>query len=129
MDIVGLGPASLEELRTKGLVSSIEDVITLPHHRQRMLDMVAKGELPGWGEKRINSICDNILRAHATATPYQLLVSTGVPRLGSSLAKTLLERFGSIDRLLKATKEDLEGVKHNSAQCATREGGRPIRLN
>lgn len=112
LDIEGLGRSTVAELRTHGLVTSLQDIVLLPTRRHEMIDAAAEGRMKGWGETRIDKLCANVTRAHARATHAQLLVAVGVPRLGASQAKALLHRFGTLEAVLDARPDDMIGVSH-----------------
>ncbi|HEV3475172.1 MAG TPA: NAD-dependent DNA ligase LigA [Actinomycetota bacterium] len=67
-------------------------------------------ELPGFKEKSISNLRTSI-EASKDRDLWRLLVALSIPHVGSHVAQVLAGAFGSIDALMKASAEDLEGVE------------------
>ena len=109
MDIEGLGESVVGQLLDKGLVNDLADIYCL-----------AKGDLLKlelFKEKK----ADNLIRAiqDSKSRPLsRLLFGLGIINIGEKAAYTLAQRFGTIDRLMAATREDLEAIHEIGAVMA-----------
>ncbi len=101
MDIEGLGSAVIEVLVQAELIKTPADLYDLCE------DRVA--ELPRLGKKSAKNLLEAIERSK-----YQdlarLLYAFGIRQVGQKAAKVLAARFGSLDRLMKATDEELTQI-------------------
>jgi DNA ligase (NAD+) len=98
MDIDGLGEKIVQQLIDAGLVRDVADLYLLK--REDLL------ELEGFAEKK----ADNLLGAIAVSKRQpldRLIVALGIRHAGSVAAEALAANFGSMDRLLKASGEEL----------------------
>lgn len=101
MDIEGLGPALLEQLLQKGLISNLVDIYTL-----KAEDIAA---LERNGEKS----AANIIRAIDASKQNdlcRLIFAFGIRHIGAKAAKLISEHFLDIDAVLAATEEDFEKI-------------------
>lgn len=100
-DIEHLGPKNLDALLDAGLISSRADIFTL-----------AKGdllELPRMGERS----ADNLLAAidKARSVPLdRFIVGLSIPEVGEETARDLAAHFGSIEKLRKASGDELSAL-------------------
>lgn len=98
MEIDYLGEKTLELLLERGLIEDPADLY--------QLSSKALLELPRMGEKSV----ENLLRAveeSKQAPLNRLIFALGIPQVGVQTAKDLAKRFGSIEQLIAATKEEL----------------------
>jgi DNA ligase (NAD+) len=102
MDIEGLGYKTGMLLLDMGWVKDPADIYTLTH------DQLA--QLPGFKEKKIQNLLTGI-EASKDRPVWRLLVALNIPHVGSHTAQVLADAFGSIDRLLEASVEELEAVE------------------
>jgi DNA ligase (NAD+) len=102
MDIRGLGEQVVGQLVDIGLVHHIPDLYDL--------DEAALGKLERQGKKSIENLLKGIAESKAQP-PWRLLFGLGVPQVGASSARSLVEHFGSIDALAAASMEDLLKVQ------------------
>lgn len=103
MDIEGMGPAVVSQLLEEGLLSTIPDIYDLPQKREALL------RLERMGEKSV----DNLIAAIETSKKndlHKLLYGLGIRQVGAGAAKDLARVFGSMDRIMAATVEDLLAV-------------------
>jgi DNA ligase (NAD+) len=103
MDIEGFGEKVVDQLLEAGLLKGIEDIYTLHEHRA---DLVA---LERWADKKV----DNLLAAIEASKnrPFaKVLFGLGIRFVGEETAKLLAQHFGSAERLLAATREELMGI-------------------
>ena len=123
MDIRGMGEATVSLLSKAGFVSSPADIVGLTQGKnaEPLLAAAEAGEIPGFGPKSAQKLIDAIESAHASASDEQLLVSLGIPRLGLSQARALLDHIGSLQALLDCADpgqlQDIPGVGPKSAEA------------
>lgn len=101
MDIEGLGPAVVESLVNAGLVKTPADLYRL--------DAKTVAELDRMGEKSAENLL-NVLEKSKQNDLSKLLCAFGIRQVGSKAAQVLARQFGSLDRLMEATEEELTTV-------------------
>ena len=101
MDIEGLGPAVVEGLLKAGLVKGAGDLYRLE------LDAVAA--LERMGKKSAENLLSAIERSKQNDLS-RLLFAFGIRQVGQKAAKVLAMCFGSLDKLMSATEEELTAV-------------------
>jgi DNA ligase (NAD+) len=101
LDIEGLGPERLQQLRDAGLVESLPDLYDLDAD-----DLAA---LEGWGE---TSAANLLAELEAAKEPPldDFLAAIGVPEVGSATAAAIARRFGTLDAVMDADEDDLREV-------------------
>jgi DNA ligase (NAD+) len=103
MDIEGLGEAVVDELVTKEFISTFADLYALGRHRKAM------ESLDGWGERSVQKLLDGIERSKSR--PFaKVLFAVGIRHVGENVATLIARHAGSLDALLKTSREDLESV-------------------
>jgi DNA ligase (NAD+) len=98
MDIEGLGDVVVTQLLEKGLVKDLADIYFLKKENLLSLDLFA--------EKK----ADNLLRAIEESKKKPLskfLFGLGIMNVGLKASRTLAGRFGSLERLMMAKKDEL----------------------
>ncbi|MBF0161217.1 MAG: NAD-dependent DNA ligase LigA [Magnetococcales bacterium] len=103
MDIEGMGDKLVDLLVQTALVVDVADIFFLAEHRQQLCT------LERLGEKSV----DNLLLAIETAKQRhlgQFLFALGIREVGESIAQNLARHFRSLEQLLVADEEALEGV-------------------
>ncbi len=101
MDIEGLGPAVLEQLTDADLVHNIVDLYTLDFDNVMALDRI--------GEKSTKNMFAAIEKSKQNDLS-KLVTALGIRHIGTKAAKLLSGRFGDIDAIMNATREDLESI-------------------
>lgn len=101
MDIEGLGPAVLEQLLDAGIISNIVDLYTLDYSKV--------AELERTGEKSVENL-KNAIEKSKENDLSRLIFAFGIRHIGAKAAKLLSERFGNIDAILGASREELEAI-------------------
>ncbi|MDK9716472.1 MAG: NAD-dependent DNA ligase LigA [Trichlorobacter sp.] len=102
MDIDGLGSKYIEQLISLGLVKDIADLYQLT--REEFMQFERMGD----------KLAENLLAAIAASKQQELsrfIFALGIRHVGERTAKTLAERFGSIDNLQAATLEELTSIR------------------
>ena len=102
MDIENLGVAIIDQLVEKGFVKDLADLYSL-----KITDVEA---LERMGEKSANNLLDGIEQSKKRPLP-RLIFALGILDVGVHTASILADKFGSIEKLFKATLEDLEGIR------------------
>jgi DNA ligase (NAD+) len=101
LDIEGLGEKLIDQLVERGLVKRLSDVL--------MLDAAALAGLERMGEKSAANLAANLERAKRT-TLARFLIALGIRHVGEGVAELLARRFGDLDGLIAASREELEAV-------------------
>jgi DNA ligase (NAD+) len=99
MDIDGMGDVLVEQLVSRGMVSSVADIYDLT------LDQLL--ELERMGQKSAEKIIKNIDRSRKQPLP-RVLNGLGIPFVGERTAQILAETFGSLDAIMEADEETLQ---------------------
>jgi DNA ligase (NAD+) len=102
MDIDGVGERLLEILIEKEWVTTPADLYRLSAESIEGLDRM--------GEKSANNVVQAIMRSKET-TFARFLYALGIRDVGEATARTLAATFGELDRLVKATHEELMDVE------------------
>ena len=103
MDIEGMGPAVVAQLLEAKLLSAIPDIYALPEQREALL------ELERMGEKSVDNLIQAIEKSKKNPL-HRLLYGLGIRQVGTGAAKDLAAVFGSMDRIMEATMEELLAV-------------------
>ena len=101
MDIDGLGPAVMQQLIDSGLVRTAADLYGLTPEQLEPLERMGKKSAQNAVEA-IDRSRDNDL--------WRLINALGIRQVGEKAAKTLAQRFGTMDALAAATEEELTAV-------------------
>ena len=105
MDIEGLGGKTAQLLVERGLVKDLADIFYLKKE-----DIL---KLPGFADKSAQNLIDGINRAKQDVPLHRFLYAIGIPNVGEFTAKLLADKFGSLEKLMKATYDQLlqiEGI-------------------
>lgn len=97
MDIDGLGPAVIEQLIERQMVSAIDDLYDLSTSDLLQLERI--------GSKS----ADKLIMAIAVSKDrplHRLITALGIRHVGAKTARQLTERFLSIEAFIQATSED-----------------------
>lgn len=103
MDIEGMGPAVVSQLLDAGLLATIPDIYDLPGKKTALL------ELERMGEKSVDNLIAAIEKSKGNDL-HKLLYGLGIRQVGVGAAKDLARVFGSMDRIMEATMEELVAV-------------------
>lgn len=90
LDIKGMSAATLEKLLSWGWVNNLSDIMTLEKYQQEWINK------PGFGEKSVNNLLDNIQSAKNT-TLQKFISSIGIPLIGRTLSKELVKYISSYE--------------------------------
>ena len=98
MNIDGLGPKIIEQLYTKKLVQDVADIYKLTADDLATLD--------GFKEKSINNLLTAIDNSKSNSVE-RLIFGLGIRHVGAKAGRILAENFGSLDKLMSASKEEI----------------------
>ena len=101
LEIDGMGKETIETLLNVGLITDIEDIFNLQYD-----DLI---ELPQWEDKKASNLINSIKKS-TKSQPSRLLTALGIRFVGNRTANLLIQNFGSIDKILEATSEELENI-------------------
>ncbi len=102
MDIEGLGIKLAEMFVNEGLVQDVADLYALESEQLE--------DLEGFGEKR----AQNLIRAIDVSRQQplsRLLSALSIRNVGSTVAGDLARHYGSLDRVMDATQDELEQIE------------------
>lgn len=102
LDIEALGPQTVSLLLEEGIIETPADIFALK-----------KGDLsglPGFKERAIDRLLGGIETARKTTLP-RLLFALSIDGVGEETGRLLARRFGSLDAIAGASKEDLEAIE------------------
>ena len=98
MDIEGLGDKLVDQLVDSGLIRTLPELYTLGVAKLTALERM--------GEKSAQNLVANLEKSKQ-ATFQRFLYALGIRQVGESTARDLARHFGSMDRLMDATVEQL----------------------
>jgi len=101
MDIDGLGEKLVEQLIQQQVIRDITDLYGLQHN--------VLAALPRMGAKSADNILQAIEASKQTTLP-RFIYSLGIREVGEATARALANHFIELDRLIAATKEELQQV-------------------
>jgi len=101
MNIDGLGEALVDQLVDKGLVRDMADLYNLSHEQLVNLERM--------GDKSAANLKAEIEKSKK-AELARVIFALGIPFVGERTAQLLADHFGSLDRLARASREELEQV-------------------
>jgi len=103
MNIDGLGPAVIQMLLERGYVKSYVDLYKLSSYKEEM------SSIEGFGEKSVEKMLAAIEVSKSNEL-HQFIHGLGIPLIGSKAAKVLSNYFGSVEKLIDASIEDLVAI-------------------
>lgn len=109
MNIDGLGEKVISQLFRKQLIKDVADIYTLT--KQQLI------ELERMGEKSADNLIAAI-EASKENSLERLLFGLGIRHVGAKAAKTLAQHFETIDKLTKATYDELVAINEIGAKMA-----------
>jgi DNA ligase (NAD+) len=101
MDIDGLGPAIIDQLIENDLVQKPDDLYRL--NKEQL------SELEGFGEKSADNLLDALEQSKRMPLD-RVLFALGIRNIGAKAAKQLAEHFGSIEKIMDASKEEISSL-------------------
>ncbi len=102
MDIEGLGSRVAQQLVDASLVHDLADIYYV-----RAEDLL---KLEGFAQKRAENLLSAIEASKAQPL-WRVLVGLGIRHVGAVAAQALESHFGSIQKIMQATEEELQGIE------------------
>jgi len=102
MNIDGLGEKVISQLFNHELIKDVADIYRLQKDQLLALERM--------GEKSVANLLDAIERSKENSLE-KLLFGLGIRHVGAKAAKTLAQRFGTLEKLMTATKEELTDIQ------------------
>ena len=102
MDIEGLGSKLVDQLVDEKLISNVADIYSLTTEQLCRLERM--------GSKSAQNLVDVIENSKDTTLP-RFLFALGIREVGDATALALVNHFGDVDPIVKATPEELEKVE------------------
>ena len=102
MDIEGLGSKLVDQLVDEKLISNVADIYSLTTEQLSQLERM--------GSKSAQNLVDVIENSKDTTLP-RFLFALGIREVGDATALALVNHFGDVDPIVKATPEELEKVE------------------
>lgn len=98
MDIDGLGDAVVETFVNQGLIGKISDIYRLDYEKISQLE--------GMGKKSADNIRNAVEKSKQNDLS-RLLFAFGIRHIGQKASKLLTDKFGTLDNIMNASKEEL----------------------
>ena len=105
MDIKGLGENAISALIEGGFLKNISDIYKLKNFRAELIEKKILG-LAKNTDKVLTAIEDS-----KKNSPAKLLTGLGIFGVGSAAARDLVNHFGSIEKISKATLDELKNIQ------------------
>lgn len=104
LDIKGISEATIDFLLDKGWVSAIADLYNLKRWREEWIHS------DGWGSVSVDKILDSIEESR-TCDFLDFLGALGIPLIGKTVAKDIVEHFFDYDTFREALDNDYDFTK------------------
>jgi DNA ligase (NAD+) len=123
MNIEGLGGETVAGLFHKGLIRSYADLYELTYEQLNGLEFELEEDIEGKKKKRSikEKGADNIIKgiAASKAIPFErVLFALGIRMIGETVAKKLAQHFGTIEKLMAASFEELSDINEIGGKIA-----------
>lgn len=103
-DLRSIGPKTIDALLERNLVNRVADLFTLTEG-----DFAS---LPGFQEKKIRNAMNEIERIRTCGVQLErFLMALSIPHIGEEMARRLAAHFGSLDRFINASAQELDAVE------------------
>jgi DNA ligase (NAD+) len=100
-DIYTVGPKVLERFKDEGLISDVVDLFYLKKEDIQSLER--------FGEKSAENIVNSI-QAHKKITLAKFIYALGIPHVGEETGFDLAQRFGSVEKLMEASIDEINAI-------------------
>ena len=107
MDIDGLGKKQVSFLIKHNLIKNPIDIFHLEKHNSLSLQKLEN--MPGWGEKSVNNLWNNITNAKNNISLNRFIYALGINHIGESNALLLAKEFINAQNFLKNIEELITG--------------------
>jgi DNA ligase (NAD+) len=109
LDIEGLGEAVVDQLVSQGLITNYADLYELDQEELIKLDRMA--------EKSTQNLL-NAVEASKSQPFYRLIYGLGIRFVGKTVARGLAKAFGTMEKLMNASEEDITDIKEMGPRIA-----------
>ncbi len=106
MNIDGMGAKQTEFFLEKGMITHVSDIFDLQAMNES--SMTKLENMPGWGEKSVQKLFENIENAKEVNLP-RFIYALGIRHIGDSNAKILAKELPSAEIFLSSMQELAEG--------------------
>jgi len=103
MDIEGLGESLINLFVDLNLLTDCTDIFRLKEKREELIN------IERLGEKSVDNLLNSIEKSKERSFD-RVLFATGIRYVGSGAAKKLAEHFENIEKLIKASEEQIEEI-------------------
>ena len=100
MNIDGLGDRIVEDFYNFGYIGTIADIYCLHQHEKELI------RLEGYGDKSITNMFEAIENSKNNSLE-KLIFGLGIPHVGAKTAKVLASQYGTMEKLMNTTEEEL----------------------
>ncbi len=101
MDIEGLGGKTVDMMVDSGLIKGVSDLYFIKKE-----DLL---KLPRFAEKSADNLL-NAIEESKNRSLVRFIYALGIPNVGEHVARLLAKKFGSLENLMKASREDLLSI-------------------
>ena len=125
MDIDGLGEKQMELFYNMGYIQYIYDIYLLKNYYYDLVN------LSGFGTQKVNNLLNAIEKSKENSLS-QLIFGLGIRFVGSKASKILATKYQTIDRLMKATFDELiqiQDIGEVMAESIVKYFQNPIHIN
>ncbi len=109
MNIDGLGKKTIAQFVDEELVKDLGDLYTLK--KEQLL------KLEGFAEKSATQLIEGLEKSKQAALP-RFLIGLGIRHVGTHIAKVLAQNYGSLEKIQKASKEELQAIYEIGSEIA-----------
>lgn len=102
-EIYEVGPKVIDRFQEEGLISDAADLFTL-----KTTDIAG---LERFGEKSAENIVNEI-NLKKSVPLSRFLFALGIPNVGEETARDLARSFGTLDKLMDASEEDIQSIEN-----------------
>jgi len=103
MDIRGIGESQSAMLLREGLVKNVADLYDLKDKKEQLV------KLERMAEKSVTNVLNAIEKSKVTPLA-RVIFALGIRHVGEEMAEILAQHFGSMDKLAKASREELMSI-------------------
>ena len=103
MDIRGIGESNSALLLREGLVKDVADLYELKNKKEQLI------EVERMAEKSVTNLLNAIEKSKDTPLA-RLIFALGIRHVGEEMAEVLARHFGGMDKLAKASREELTSI-------------------
>ena len=101
MDIEGLGGKTVDMMVDSGLIKGVSDLYFIKKE-----DLL---KLPRFAEKSADNLL-NAIEESKNRSLARFIYALGIPNVGEHVARLLAKKFGSLENIMKASREDLLSI-------------------